>query len=105
MRAITITILALLLSVNGFTTSQAPDILFYGGQVFHLFSCPLESLYADEKDRPDFRLGPKGAISTGNWRGYVAYWEIKRDKLYLLGLESWIKEKRRIHPADLKALF
>ena len=96
MKAFSVTLLALLLSLKVFATAQAPDILIYDGQVFDLYSNPLESLYANEKERPDFRLDAKGSISTGNWRGYVAIWEIAGDKLYLGGLDAWIGEKRGI---------
>jgi hypothetical protein len=117
MRMIAVTVLVLLLPLKAFATAQSPDVLLYDGQVFNLFSNPLESLYLNERERPDFRLDAKGTVSTGNWRGYVALWEVKGDRLYLLGLDSWVGEKKgvlgifrflsppKLQRADLKELF
>lgn len=73
----------------GFSTAQSPDILFYENKVFDLYSNPLEDFYKDEKNRPRFSIIP-GGTSSGNWRGYVAYWEVADDMLYLKALDSWL---------------
>jgi hypothetical protein len=72
-----------------FSTAQAPDVLFYDNKIFDLYSNPLEDSYKDEKDRPKFSISP-GGTSSGNWRGYVAYWEIADDMLYLKAIDSWL---------------
>jgi hypothetical protein len=98
------------LSANAFATGQAPDVLYFEGKVFKLFSNPLESLYKNDKDRPVFAVAP-GTISSGNWRGYVAHWEILDETLYLKGIDSWICKKEQFYEetgcarANIKELF
>jgi hypothetical protein len=55
-------------------------------------------------------VAPDVLDSSGNWRGYVAYWEIEADKLYLRGIDSWICTfqeyvKNKCKKADLKEMF
>ncbi|MCF8222307.1 MAG: hypothetical protein K9J25_04110 [Bacteroidales bacterium] len=65
-------------------TAQATDIIIYRGEKSRLCNNPLEQLWKFEKfERPDFNLR-----STGNWRGYIATWEIKYDNLYLVGIKE-----------------
>ncbi|HEX8248757.1 MAG TPA: hypothetical protein VF599_11325 [Pyrinomonadaceae bacterium] len=78
------------LSANASATAQDPDVLFYEGRIFTLFSNPLEDFYKNEKDRPKFHSMPNGGTSSGNWRGYVAYWEIEEDSLYLKAVDAWL---------------
>jgi hypothetical protein len=87
---------------NAFATAQAPDVLFYDNKVYDLYSNPLESFYKNEKERPKFSIAP-GVMSSGNWRGYVAYWEIAEDALYLKAIDSWVCGGRPIDPALEKA--
>ena len=74
---------------------------------------------------PDFRSNEDGYNSTGNYRGYVATWEIKDGILFLVGIKSWIahnslnalevlnkqkegltrREALELKKADLKDLF
>jgi hypothetical protein len=81
------------LVVPSFATGQAPDKIIYDGKERALFANPLEDYYSKGKDRPDFMIRP-GTISTGNWRGYVATWEIKDNVLYMRNIDSWIKDRR-----------
>lgn len=75
---------------NVYATGQAPDKLIYGGKERDLFANPLEELYrGSDSKRPRFMIGP-GVVSTGNWRGYVATWEIDQSKLFLSKIDSWI---------------
>ena len=78
------------LSANTFATGQSPDVLFYDGKIFALFSNPLEDFYKNENDRPKFYSMPNGGTSSGNWRGYVAFWEIEEDSLYLKAIDAWL---------------
>lgn len=96
-----------------FATAQAPDVLFYDNKIFDLYSNPLEGLY-DEKTRPDFVISQSGGTSSGNWRGYIAYWEIAEDMLYLKAIDSWLCSGTAVQKAtgkadcqkvDIKALF
>lgn len=73
-------------------TGQQPDVLKYGGKTHRLFSNPLEAYYSGGKDRPNFMVKPH-SFSSGNWRGYVATWEIVGGKLYLSGIDSWFCDR------------
>jgi len=82
-------LLLMLITSAAFATAQAPDVLIYNGKTYDLFSNPLEDFYGeDESKRPKFWVAPD-TMSSGNWRGYVATWEIIDDKLYLSKIDSW----------------
>jgi hypothetical protein len=78
-----LSILLLMLTTSAiFATAQDPDLLIYNGKTYDLFSNPLENFYDGNKSkRPKFWVEPN-SVSSGNWRGYVATWEIIDDKLY-----------------------
>lgn len=60
-------------------TAQFRDTLRYNGQQYSLATEPLHPyLQAMDIDYP--------STSTANYRGYIASWEIKDDKLYLIKL-------------------
>jgi hypothetical protein len=95
---------------NVAATGQAPDKLIDDNKIFELFSNPLEDYYRIEKDRPAFKPSANTMASTGNWRGYVATWEIENDVLYLRGIEAVICNfqefiQRKCKRADLMELF
>lgn len=82
-------LLLMLITSAAFATAQAPDVLIYNGKTYDLFSNPLEDFYGeDESKRPKFWVAPD-TMSSGNWRGYIATWEIIDDKLYLTKIDSW----------------
>lgn len=60
-------------------TAQVPDGLKIGDQTYRLFTNPLDTL-------PAYRRPHFVSDNTACWRGYVAYWEIKDDTLYLVDL-------------------
>lgn len=104
-----ITILAIILSVAISTsaTSQDPDVIIYKGMTYKLYANPLESFFKNKKDRPKFFVSP-GKITSGNWRGYVATWEIEDGFLYLLKIDSWIcrnQNSSHCRKVNLKSLF
>ncbi len=98
-------------SFTVWATGQAPDVLIYDHKIYDLFSNPLESYYKSEKEKPAFRVHPNIiSVSSGNWRGYVATWEIVEDVLYLRGIDAWICDYSKkimddCKRADLKAIF
>jgi hypothetical protein len=109
MRKALIFVFALALSHTvAFATAQAPDVLLYDNKVYDLYANPLETFYKDEASRPRFQVQP-GTISSGNWRGYVAIWEIEGDTLFLKGIDSWVcdptSSDESCRKADLKELF
>ena len=80
---IRICIVSLLVSLVGvgvaWGTAQAPDILLLQGKRQALNTNPLSAWL---KANPD-RLPRDGVMSSGNWRGYVATWEVAQGKLWL----------------------
>lgn len=89
-----------------FATGQAGDVLIYEKTEREMFTNPLESYYqAGKGERPNFMVMPF-IRSTGNWRGYIATWEIEDSKLYLKKVDAWLcketKEScKRVELADL----
>jgi hypothetical protein len=87
-----------------------PDKLIYEGQLYDIFSNPLESYYERRKDRPRFFfIDPDSKhVLTGLWRGYIATWKIERGALYLVEIDSWIcdePQNNKCRRADLKEIF
>lgn len=80
-------IIVFLSSLKIFATAQIPDLLIYKGETLSLFTNPLESFYNKENPRP-YSFGMTKCINTACWRGYVATWEIKNDRLYLLEIKD-----------------
>jgi ankyrin repeat protein len=90
---------------SAYATAQDNEIVFYEGRSYQLYNTlPLDSFYKNGNDRPKFQIIPDG-WSTGNYRGYVGTWEIKDDRLYLSGIDSWIQKDNGSVRADLGALF
>lgn len=86
-------------------TAQDPDVLIFDGGSYDLLANPLEDFYGnDESKRPKFWIAPN-TTSSGNWRGYVATWQIVDNQLYLAKIDSWFCEAssrcRRVALADL----
>jgi hypothetical protein len=75
---------------SAFATGQIPDRLVFRGDTFLLFSYPLEFL--PEKSRQVRTLLP--FTNTACWRGYVGYWQLSGQKLYLTGIVSCSSEKK-----------
>jgi hypothetical protein len=71
--------LAMAISPGVRATAQASDMLIVQGEEFALNTNPLETQLEQKQWKP-----PEDAvISSANWRGYIATWEIKDDKLFL----------------------
>ena len=107
-RALLVASALVLFPIAALATAQAPDILLYDNKVYDVHANPLESFYPDKTSRPQFQIRP-GSISSGNWRGYTAIWEIIGETLFLKGIDSWVCESKfsdeKCHKADLKELF
>ncbi|MCC7166586.1 MAG: hypothetical protein IT565_03365 [Rhodospirillales bacterium] len=76
-------------------TAQIADSIDIDGERLALFAEPLESYFAGHPPRPTFR-----PTSTANWRGYVASWRIRDNKLYITAIEGRICEPSRAAPHD-----
>jgi len=107
-QAVRLLIAAFIFASAAFATAQAPDNLIHKGTERMLFTNPLEDYYkADAEKRPLFMIRPF-AMSSGNWRGYVATWEIADDKLFLTKVDSWLCEgvtQASCHQVKLSELF
>lgn len=63
-------------------TAQARDSIIYKGEKLFMASEPLNSFL---KRRGDVRVY---SVSTMCWRGYLGSWEVKDNKLYLIGFSG-----------------
>ncbi|MGM0582121.1 MAG: hypothetical protein ACQETL_15670 [Bacteroidota bacterium] len=86
MRFLYFSLILLLFGTNGFSTAQVPDYLLYNGDTLALFSNPLKSYL--EKNNIEQIPDLKGCNSTNCWRGYIAFWELRNDSLYLQRITS-----------------
>lgn len=78
------------LSIPVFATRQSPDTLVYKNKVMSLLTSwghpsPLQAFYFQNKIAYPFKK-----ISTGNYRGHIASWEISKDSLFLT--KVYVKE-------------
>jgi len=87
--------------LNGYATLQIPDLLIYNGDTLSFFATPLELLYQDKTERPNF-FGNEP--SSNCWRGYQAEWIIINGQLYLSNIYSDNYKVDSIK-ANLKELF
>lgn len=74
-------------------TAQEADIISYKDAKHGLLCNPLDSffkLYPDKKPHGD-------VVSSSNWRGYIATWEIENQRLYLLDVTVEIRDETGKH--------
>ena len=78
------TLVFILSSLQLFGTAIIPDFLIYNTDTLRIYSTPLES-YLDDSDkcRPSEMPEFDGCYSTACWRGYVAFWELRNDSIFL----------------------
>jgi hypothetical protein len=87
MKKLLIVLSLVLVPLCVYATAQIPDIIMIDGVEYDLFTNPLEVLL---ERRPEIREKisknineKKGIISTALWRGYIAKFVIKENKLFL----------------------
>ena len=110
-----LTIILILLTIwiakaESIVTAQYPDKIVYNGKEYNLNSNPLEPYFdKNPENRPEM-------ISTALWRGYVGYFEIIDNQLFLTDMkipirgkdengdykEKWISIYRRYFPKQEK---
>lgn len=73
--------LLLFLFQQAFATVQTSDYLIYEGDTLKMRSFPLES-YLEAHPNPIYETLFE-SVNTACWRGYVAYWTIYNDSLFL----------------------
>ena len=66
-------------------TAQAADVLVHEGEDRRLCTNPLEQYWSAENPRPVFRVW-----NTSNWRGYIATWQLRDEKLWLLDIRGTV---------------
>jgi hypothetical protein len=104
MKGLIISVGLLFFSIKCLATAQSPDFLIYNGDTLSLFSNPLELLYKnDPENRPQSFFKKAKCTSSACWRGYIAYWELIDNKIYLVAIKACcfnIEEE-----ADLNSFF
>ena len=69
-------------------TAQAVDYLYINGERHYILRyLPLEDLI-DKKIPNDYKFPEFQMSSTANYKGYIAYWEIDNNKLYLTAIHD-----------------
>lgn len=91
MRHLLTIIFGLFIGNSVFATGQVPDYLIYQGDTVAIFSNPLEQYFRlnNNRDIPDFK---SECFSTGCWRGYIAYWTLRNDSLFLIRIAPPVKD-------------
>lgn len=84
---IVILLFLLIESQSIFGTNQISDYLIYKGDTLQIQSSPLEE-YFENHIRPESVFEELGISSTACGRGYIAYWELRNDSLFLNRLEG-----------------
>ena len=72
-------------------TGQDPEILIDNGKKKMMMINPLEKLFEGHRNRPPFQMQ-----RTSRRRGYVATWEIKDGKVYILSIDGIFKNQEPI---------
>lgn len=99
--AIITIIISLCISFQSYATEQIPDRLIIKGDTMDLHALPLYDLKDHNIwEKPMFQ-DSLSSFSTGCWRGYIAFWELIDDKLYLTDIYNEALTAK----ADLNTLF
>lgn len=104
------TILTLMLCLSCLAagaTQQVNDKVTIDGEVWEMPYSPLEYLQPQLSDAFRALLGERNFINTSNYRGYIAYWYVKRGRLYLEKVEvpQESGEFKTIDEKELKKVF
>ena len=82
MKRLIICIFVFATALNSWSTAQRGDVIFIYGEQWELLGDPI----AEDSDlfhRVRGVLPKERATSSNNWRGYVAYWSVRNDIIYL----------------------
>ena len=103
-RLMTCLIRSFMFSSEAYSTNQTPDIVLHNGIGYYLHGAqtrnntwPLESLYKGDKEKPLFSTRNAIMVTSGNFRGYVAIWEIKDNSLFLKGINASLLNPNKSH--------
>jgi hypothetical protein len=64
------------------------ETLYFGGERYSMATEPLESYIASLENKLEFN-----SPNTACWRGYYGTWEIKDNRLFLIGLRCYVASK------------
>ncbi|MFA5540270.1 MAG: hypothetical protein WC984_01195 [Bacteroidales bacterium] len=108
MKRLILIIVISFISLNLFATAQESDYLIYKGDTLKLLTNPLDSYFqAHNVKFDDFFLSEEFSISSSRWRGYIAYFEIKNNKLYVVDIlkdYSFIDSKGNDYSEDISVM-
>lgn len=94
MKHVCLLFFTLFVAVPLFATEQAPERLLLNGKEYGMQYCPLFDLdtLLQRQIEKRIEVDPEHirVMSTGLWRGYVGYWSIQDDYLYLDSLQVCI---------------
>ena len=82
--------LAMAIAPAAGATAQASDLLIVEGKEYALNTNPLETQLEQKQWKPP----EEAVISSANWRGYIATWEIKNGKLFLKEATIWVSDPK-----------
>ena len=77
-------------------TAQASETLFYKGEELRMCSTPLDKFLVS--GGRDIRFQD---LSTACWRGYMGTWEIRDNRLYIIGISAYLEQGREATLEDL----
>ena len=116
MKLISIAFILVSLCFQSIATEQTPDVFIHNGKEAELhttwaYQSPLEHYFSKSKTNSPFQME-----STGNYRGYVAHWEVIDKKLFLKKItvetekEEYVKNEvgqysQKREPYDLSKVF
>ncbi len=107
MKKTIITFLLGLICLAAGATQQVNDKVNVNGEVWEMPASPLGYLHPQLQEAFTGLLGERNFINTSIYRGYIAYWYVKRGRLYLEKVEvpQESGEFRTIDSKELKKVF
>lgn len=94
-------VVAFITSISSYASEQAPDRLVVNGDTTLLHALPLGKWMQQNDWKEPLFPDSLLQINTGFWRGYVAYWELIDDRLYLTNIYNGDRSAK----VDLERLF
>ena len=87
MKRIILSILFATACISASATEQINDKIIINGETWEAPASPLEYLDGQTSKAFEALQGKRNFTSTANYRGYIAYWYVKRGRLYLDRIE------------------
>lgn len=105
-QSLLIALLSLFIALQGKATGQSGDIIYIQGKSWELLNKPIWTDTTLDKRLRAF-LPKDRSVSTANWDGYTAFWEIRNDSLFLLGIsvDMGMDSELKLSKRQLKKIF